>query len=387
VLKFGTGFDWMVVSSSAAAAFAQWGWYGLPAGPLPAAMKIFSPGRFDAGNCLQLANSNVGTEQTQANYLFPNSYEHNVFYMGVAMYVPATAGYTKSFIGVARNGTALLTAALCEFGTIELWMGRESKPLGTLLATSSGGSYFNDTWNYIELGGLLIDTTAGWATVRVNTVPVIEVVSTVTQPDNLQYNSIQLGYMVNRDTSESTGETQFDDMYLVDDQGDENNSWLGNIRVQAQLPAGPGDSTTWDPYPSVPNWQRATNTAVDDSSYVYSNDAADLDLYTITPLLNAPQVFGVVVRGAYRQTDATQRSVWNVIKSGATLQEGVEFFTPGSYAFSSDIFEQDPDTELPWEYQAVNLLQIGPQIGGFDLLDVGDFDHLDLGDGSRLQVS
>lgn len=388
MLKLGTGFDWMVTSGNAAAAFAQWGWYGLPSGPNPGLMQIVAPGRFGLGKALRMGVSNVGTEQDQANYLFPNSYEHDRWYMGFAMNVPSSGAYTQPFISVARNGTALITAALSEFGVIELWMGRYNKPLGVKLAESAGGAYFNDVWNYIELGGYLVNSTDGWATVRVNTKPVIELVSTVTQPSSLKFNSIQIGYMQNRITAISTGETSWDDGYLNDNLGVRNNTWMGNNISRVLPPAAPGDLTTWTPEPgSLANWEAASNSAVNDSQYVFTNVDGNADLYQVSPTLSAVEVFGVSVRGAYRQTDATQRSVYNIIKSGGVTEQGVEFFTPGNYAFQSDVFEVDPATGVNWLYTAVNSMQIGPMLAGFDLLDVGGGDYLDIGDGNRLRVT
>ena len=88
----------------------------------------------------------------------------------------------------------------------------------------------------------------------------------------------------------------------------------------------------------------------------------DQDKYTIEPMVNTPEVFGVQVTGLYRQNDATQRSVANVIDSNGTEAEGQEYFTPGNYAASIDQFEVDPDTGISWLPSAVNALLVGPKV-------------------------
>jgi hypothetical protein len=363
VLKFATGFDWMVTTgtSSANAAFSQWGWYGLPE-LTHGVLQVRDTGRF-GGKCLSISNSSTSNERTQASYLIPHGYSHDIWFQGAAMYVPADYAFTKPFIGIGNTGTALMTASFSTFGTVELWLGRYNKPLGQLLAVSAAGVYYNNAWNYLEMGGLLIDDTSGYVEVRVNTVPVISIVSTNTGPVLQAFNSYMVGYQEDVGLGQSQTDVLWDDLYLTDNQGSYNTSYLGNVRVQTQVPASNSSSISWSAFPALtPNWEAASNEDIDDTSYVYSSIVDDYDLYNITPILNSPQVFGITVRGAYRQTDATQRSVANLIESGSDQAEGTEFFTPSTFSFSSDVFETDPATDIPWVYTDINLLKIGPKL-------------------------
>lgn len=390
MLLYGTGFDWMPTTypvGSSRGIFGQLGYYGFPGGSAPTSPQINTNGRF-SGKAMTLVGSSVSGRTVQMSYLLPGVTTPKTWYQGSAMYVPSGSDILGMFIGIGNNGTALITVAFKAFGVIELWLGREWYPLGTKLASSPGGTYRTDVWNFVEVGGLLDATSAGHVEVRLNTKTVISVVSTITQPTNLALNSYMFGY--NNDVGAGQDQTgcYWDDVYLCDNTTVKNNTFLGNIRVRAQLPAGPGANTQFAIHGVQPtNWQAASNLAIDDTSYVYDNVIGDFDLYTLTPIANSPQVFGVFVLGAYRQTDATQRSASNLIQSNGIPQAGSEFFTPGSYAFSIDCFENDPSTSLPWLYTAVNLLQIGPLIGTYQLLDIGDGSHLNVGGTSRLKVS
>lgn len=362
-LRWGTGADLMVVSSNADDAFAQLGWYGLPTDPAGSNMRVTTPGRFNYGNAIAMDNSSTsGGNTVQASYLLKHGVTFNEFYTGAAMYVPAGEAYQKPFLGVARTGVAKITAMFTTFGQIELWLGRPHDVGATLLATSNPGDYFNDVWLYFEVGGTLKTDATGEIIVRVNTEEVIHVVATVTNPSGTLGNSVMIGY--GEESSVGSGNTgqRWDDMYMCDGLGTDNNTFLGNIRVQGLRPNAAGASTDFTPFGAVTNWQAANNTAIDDTKYVYSIAPGDYDLYEIEALVNTPQVFGVQVTGFYRQDDATQRSVKNVIFSGATLDAGAQYFTNAVYTATTDMWEEDPNTTNPWLYPDVNNLQIGPKV-------------------------
>lgn len=362
-LLWGTGLDLMKLSTDASPAFAQLGWYGLPGGPAPARMRVVNTNTaFGYGNALEMDNNSVADEQTQASYLLKYGKIATEWRQGARMYVPSGQNYMKPFIGIGNTGVCLMSAMFSSFGQIELWLGRPHKALGTLLATSEPGAYLEDAWNYFELGGLLTNTSGGYVTVRLNTVQVISVVSTITQPTGLPLNSYMVGFGEDAVSGTTTTNVLWDDMYINDTSGPDNNSWLGNTRVQGLVPDGAGASTQWTPFGAATNWEAASNPDINDTKYVFDGTPTHHDLYTITPLVNTPQVFGVQVTGFYRQDDATQRSVANTIQSNSVDAEGGEFFTPANYAASTDMWEQDPDTDDPWLYPAVNNLQIGPLV-------------------------
>jgi hypothetical protein len=95
---------------------------------------------------------------------------------------------------------------------------------------------------------------------------------------------------------------------------------------------------------------------------VYSGVPGDFDLYLIDPLINSPYVFGVQVKGAVRQDDATQRFYRNTLLSDMTQVYGATYATDSNYSFVIDMFEENPDTMLPWLDTEVNAIEIGPEV-------------------------
>lgn len=366
MFRWGTGFDFLN-DGAAQAQLSRLSWYDFPAGPAPASLTISPSGRFSGSKALRLgAGINSNSRVTK----LINGADFSEFYVGAAAFIQsASLDVILPAIGVSYNSTTKLQVQFDNFGQVKLYDGRGNggagyEPAGTLLATSSSLSYQNDSWLFVEIGGLLSLTTSGWCTVRINTVPVIELVDTATSSVDPICNGMKLTNNGIPGAGFSSDGPFWDDIYVNDNQGSKNNSFNGNTRVQVLLPAGVGDSTQWTPEPNTdPNWEAASNTLVDNTSYVYSSTPGDSDLYEVTPLLNSPEIFAVSVLGAYLQDDATQRSVKNLIKSGTTTEEGAEYFTNSTYSFTQpDIYEDDPDTATTWTYTDVNLIQIGPKL-------------------------
>jgi hypothetical protein len=159
------------------------------------------------------------------------------------------------------------------------------------------------------------------------------------------------------------GNTIVDDFYICDNSGAALNNFLGNTRVPAQLPNGAGSSTQWTPTGSASfNWQLASNPYMDDTSYVSCGTPGDIDLYTMSPVANAPQIMAVQSIVIARQDDSGQRQIKSVIESGTAQATGAVVNTNASYAGHADIFISDPNTGSSWTYEAVNALQVGAEL-------------------------
>ena len=226
-------------------------------------------------------------------------------------------------------------------------------PWGSAAASSAPMAVIpGAVWQYIEVFGV-ISAGGGAVTVRVNEQVVLTVVSAGTS------NSGSVGI----DQISFGGNAVVDDFYICDNTGPALNTFLGNTRVPAQVPGGAGASTQWIPTGSASaNWQLASNPYMDDSSYVSCATAGDIDLYTLSPVANAPQVLAVQTVLVARQDDSGQRQVQSVIQSGAARATGAVVDTSGSYAGHTDIFATDPNTGGSWTYQSVNALQVGADL-------------------------
>lgn len=220
----------------------------------------------------------------------------------------------------------------------------------TLIGASAPGSYPEHQWFYAEIKFVL----GSDLEVRVNTVAVLSLVDASINCTPTPVSQFQaIGWYPDAGAGFDVDNWHFDD-----------SQFNGVVRVQWLPPMSAGDQTEWTSWNlSMPNWQSASNQNMDDTRYVFNStqEPGDYDLYRITPLVNSPEVLSVAVKGAYRQNDATQFFVQNVLKSGAATTFGALRPANNQYKFNIDRYNVDPNTGLPWTYNAVNSLQIGPK--------------------------
>ena len=357
-LLFCAGFDFLPDGINTSR-FGQMGYYNLPDGPYPPQIRVASPGRFGYGKyCYFDTNPNGYGHVT---HFFPDGVGRDEAYMGMAI-TGSDACYDtmQPYLEFSFGATSRLRMVLRDLGIVEIYQN------SVLIFTSPSAQYYTNSWNYWEFGAKLADDTTGWLTVRLNTVPIISIVDQATAGAGLT--TIDgFGFGHNSDAPAGglgSNYAHFDDLYVTDETGSTNVGFLGNVRVQTLLPDGDSGVQEFDVEPVInANWESASNVAIDDTEYVYSGVTNAQDKYTLSALDNAPLVLGVQVSGAYRQDDATQRSVATVIDSNGTESEGTEYFTPQSnFTFKVDIWETDPDTTVAWLYTAVNGLIVGPKV-------------------------
>lgn len=107
----------------------------------------------------------------------------------------------------------------------------------------------------------------------------------------------------------------------------------------------------------------AETTQDGDTSYVYSSNPGDADLYNLADLPSTPaSIIGVVSKAAVRKSDAGTRTAQFQLKSGATTSLTTPAVLGSSYGYLSRVDTVDPNTGAAWTAAAVNALQIGPVV-------------------------
>lgn len=321
--------------------------------------NIVSTGRFNYGNCLSW-NGLVGSQANRLQMIKviqPGSlFSAGVIGLAVAIGKTSTVPFQVCFYDAVTDQAQCYIEFLVN-GIINAYGAN-----GTFLARTYAGAYYFDEWFYCEFKAS-IATSGGTMEVRINTVPVIQIPSANTQTStNASFDAFQL-------STRSIGIGQkfvvaVDDLYVLDTGGSINNNFLGNVRVKTQFPSAPGSNTQFSIGGTQPtNWQAASNTNTDDTSYVFDPTVGQYDLYDIQAIINGPTVHGVQVRSSMRQDDSTQRVGHNQIQSGVTLANGPnDHYLNQSYTYYTDIWETDPNTSAGWTGTAVNALQIGPKV-------------------------
>jgi hypothetical protein len=249
-------------------------------------------------------------------------------------------------------------------GIIRLYLGGSSttNPSGsTLVATTAAKVLHYGEWDYVEVK-FKLHATAGIIEVRVNTVVVLSYVGRTAN----QFTPL-LGLPVGWDGLQYAGTSatpniSFDDRYILDDTGTTNLTYLGNVRVNCQLPTAAGDLTEMGVFGAASNWDAVNEPELTETEYVFTPTMGQRDLYTLNPNVTAQNVLGVQITGAHRQDDSTQLKSELLLKTGGTLYTGPDNFLAQNYRYYHNMYDLNPNTGVGWTAANLNALQAGQKV-------------------------
>jgi len=224
---------------------------------------------------------------------------------------------------------------------------------GIILATVLN-VFVHNTWNFIELK-VKIDDSTGFVIVKKNEIEIVNISNVDTKNTaNASANTISFSGMSN---------VCFDDIYICDTSGSFNNNFLGDIRVCSLLPNGAGASIQWTPSAGA-NYECVDESpANDDTDYVSSATANQIDTYAYADLpAFTGDVKGVQVLICARKDDAGARQIAVVARPGITNHAGAAKDVSDSYLYHRQIWENNPDTTNPWTINEVNAAEFGVKL-------------------------
>lgn len=224
----------------------------------------------------------------------------------------------------------------------------------TVVAESDPTKFLAGAWQHVECM-CHVNGASGSAEVRVNGA----VVASVSGIDfgSTQLNQVSAGSI----SAGSGGATDWwqDDLRIGDDQGGVDDDFMGDRRIFTYFPDADGSPQAWTPDTGSDAYARVDEAAPDDdTSYVQA--AASGDKCTLTfPTIDAGIVaVGAVAFVSYMKKTDTGDAPYrvNVISNGQT--ENGDTYAPGiTYQYApQQIFNLNPDGDIPWTPAAVNAL-------------------------------
>lgn len=263
---------------------------------------------------------------------------------------PTTTG--KFFTTRDSNGTEAINMRMNSSDEIAVYRGN------TLLGTTSGSPLEDDVWFFVELK-VTINNSTGTVEVHVDG----------TQYLSLSSQDTQVGSVtdVARFALLAPGTTPwwfwFDDWYILDTNGSQNNDFLGDQRVDAIFANASGDQTDWTP-DSGNNWDRVDENPADgDSSYVESGTVTDQDLYNYQSTPGLSGIKGIQINTVVRETDAEIFQIKHLAKSSTTTDGGTaQTVGSASYVTKTRILELNPHTSSAWQDSELNSAQFGIEV-------------------------
>lgn len=234
----------------------------------------------------------------------------------------------------------------------------------TVLASTNIGSMnlSGSAWQYLEVK-IYFHSSAGTIDCHVNGV------SAMTPATGLvtQYGAVQAVTVVTiggHIFGEGGLPMNVDDLYICDDTGTTNNTFLGDVRVLTLMPTGAGGSTQFTPSAGS-NYACVNEVPPNgDTSYVESSTVGNIDYYAMADLSVVPAtIFGVQVDVDMEKTDAGARTGRTKLISSAAVTNGATVApSAASYAYAKTIVEKDPNTTAAWTYAGVNAAQAGVEV-------------------------
>lgn len=219
---------------------------------------------------------------------------------------------------------------------------------------SSAAIISPDTWYYIEVRVTIGNAGVGSYEVRVNGVNVLSDADEDTQAGSTAAgNQVQFHARINSNCI-------IDDMYICDTTGSDNNTFLGDCRVETLYPNAVGADSDWNPSAAVDNYTLVDDQGFDaDSTYVESNTMGDIDLYGFTDITTSELIQGLQFTVIARKTDVTDYDIELKLDGHNSIAVTVN---STDYASFSQIYEENPDTSMAWLDSEINGAEFGYEV-------------------------
>lgn len=211
-------------------------------------------------------------------------------------------------------------------------------------------------WHYIELQ-VTQGTSNGVLSVRINGVLAIQMTAQNTIQGGGQLLTAFLGAIPGQSCPLTL---DVDDFYIADTTGTINNTFLGDVRVDALKAQADGSLNQWTVTPSgtaaweaVSDEDETTNITAPSAGLRQSFDVESL------PVMTTPAVFGVQLTMLARKTDAGLGKLKGLVVSSAQTAVSPEVILQEQQAWQCALFERNPNGNVQWTEAAFNAAEFG----------------------------
>lgn len=232
---------------------------------------------------------------------------------------------------------------------------RRGGPSGTILASSA--STYPALWHHVEAKATVANS-GGTVEVRINGNTVISYTG-----DTMQSTSGTAGIDRVWFGGYSSVTAPCDDIYVMDTLGTSMNNFIGDCRINTLVPVSDA-AAAFTRSTGASNWscvdEMRTNS---DTDYVQSATVGHIDRYGYSDLAAAvATVYGVQAVTWARKTDATARTMRNLVESSGTTSTGASYALLTGYAPYATILTVDPATSTAWTPSGVNSVTAGFEV-------------------------
>ncbi len=264
-------------------------------------------------------------------------------------------------------GYCQLVANLTAAGAIEIRSYNTAPGTGgtVLLATSAAGLISSGDWYYIEVKGYLHDT-IGFFEVKIDGTSVVSFTGDTKRASASPYTQlagVALGNYQGVSAAGTNRTFDFDDFYICDSLGVNNNDYLGDCRIACLYPDGEGTTQEWTPQGGGTHFSEVDETLLDsDTTYESCTTYPRKTLYTFQDIGGTVgSIAGIQTAAAIRKTQTGGAIHKHTVRSNSIDTDGSDkAFSGGTaYNYSTQIWEQDPSDLTDWTEAKVNAIEAG----------------------------
>jgi hypothetical protein len=286
----------------------------------------------------------------------------NEVYIGFAFYQTARATSDNAIFEFLGGGGGDLYLTQETTGVLKFELSAANKT-----PTSGANVLQVNTWHYIEVKIVKKNSIdAGDVSLRVDGAEWIELDAAT---DTLY--SVNPAYTDTIEFRCLTGaERYIDDLYVCDETGPINNTFLGPVKVETLYPDGEGDVNdfTGSDADSTDNHLHVDEVTGqdDDTSYVESDTADHIDLYTLDDMAATIDIIHGIDAVSVVKNDVmgggSVRQGASIVRIGGSNYQGDTFNIGSPYTHRHNILEENPDDAAAWEEADINALEAGIKV-------------------------
>ncbi len=262
------------------------------------------------------------------------------------------------WFGLVDSGGAQLhiNARMHASGTISVYLG------GTFIETITDFIFEPNQWYWVEYKTVINDSTGSYE-FRVDGTTIWTVTGVDTRNSgNGDFSALEIHGLLN-----GANRTQYAGCIAWDDDGGDLTDYPGPTTFKSLHPDADGDDEAWTTSSGTDSFALVNETAPhdDDSDYIEDTVSTNRTLFTYDDLsTNYTAVHGLQINSVARETDASDFTLINALKSGGiNYPEAAQAIAGTAFESLFNIRDTDPDTAVAWTIANLNALQAGVEVG------------------------
>lgn len=221
----------------------------------------------------------------------------------------------------------------------------------TVLGSSAAGVVLLSTWHTVECEVVISDT-VGRVTIYVDGASVLNLTAQDTR--NGATTTVDTFARVNGGPA-----MRLDDLYITDSA----TKPTAALRIETLYPTSDGVTLNWTPSTGVSHFGVVDEAQASTTDYISASLVGDVDELNMGDLSAAPTAIEAVDLVMYAlKSDATARTLFPGVKSGATTSDGAAVTLSTTGGRFDRIMAVDPNTSAAWTAAAVNALIARPKV-------------------------